>query len=79
MTNTQKATLRRIAREVVALREQVDEVLTELDGYASDNHDTLDGTPRGEKIDAEIDLLFGLDETFTMLEDEILSVTTIEV
>lgn len=78
MTNTQKATLRRIAREIEALKVQADNVLTELDGYASDNQDTLDGTTRGEKIDAEIDLLFGLDETFTMLKDEVLACTKVE-
>lgn len=78
MTNTQKATLRRIAREIEALRGQADEVLTELDGYASDNNDTLEGTDRGEKIDAEIDALFGLDETFTMLKDEVLAATIVE-
>ena len=79
MTNTQKATLRRIAREIEILKGQADEVLTELDEYASDNQDTLDGTARGEKIDAEINVLFGLEETFTILKNEVLEATSVEV
>lgn len=68
MTNTQKATLRRIARDIMKLRAEAEAVLDELDEYISDHQDTLDGTERGEKLDTESnDLFLALDEFETVL------------
>lgn len=71
MTNTQKAALRRVLRELEDLQNQVAQVQSEIDDYVADNADTLDGTARGEKLDAEIDALFEVDSSFGTLKEDL--------
>jgi len=72
MTNTQKATLRKVAKKLQELWGEVEQVQTELDEYIFEHQDTLDGTYRGEKLDGELDELCMLEDSFKTLKTEIL-------
>ena len=74
MTNTQKAILRKIAKKVEEMRQEVEQLQSDLDEYVFENQDRLDGTERGEKLDTEIDELFAVQETFETLNSELLEI-----
>lgn len=74
MRNEQKAELRKIIKELDALKERANVVMTDLDEYFREHEDKLRGSERGEKLTHEYDCLYEIQEGFEHLSSEILDV-----